>query len=98
MKTDFGYHVIKVEDKRDAPPPPFDQVQEQLRLLIEKVKERQDGELINNGEYGLLASVALVQRALHVDHRDAQIGRRDGPRRAGRDHERQNDGPPTESH
>ncbi len=31
---------------------PFDQVQEQLRLLIEKVKERQEGELINNGEYG----------------------------------------------
>ncbi len=30
---------------------PFDQVQEQLRLLIEKVKERQEGELINNSEY-----------------------------------------------
>src|SRR5271163_2606276 len=41
---------------------PFDQVQEQLRLLIEKVKERQEGELINNGEYGLLASVAPTQR------------------------------------
>jgi len=41
---------------------PFDQVQEQLRLLIEKVKERQEGELINNGEYGLLASVAPSQR------------------------------------
>jgi hypothetical protein len=33
-----------------------------LRLLIEKVKERQEGELINNGEYGLLASVAPSQR------------------------------------
>src|SRR5208283_5699599 len=41
---------------------PFDQVQEQLRLLIEKVKERQEGELINNGEYGLLASAAPSQR------------------------------------
>src|SRR5580698_2836647 len=41
---------------------PFDQVQEQLRLLIEKVKERQEGELINNGEYGLLASTAPSQR------------------------------------
>jgi hypothetical protein len=37
---------------------PFDQVQEQLRLLIEKVKERQEGELINNPEYGLLANTA----------------------------------------
>ena len=27
---------------------PFDQIQEQLRLLIEKVKERQESELINN--------------------------------------------------
>jgi hypothetical protein len=41
---------------------PFDQVQEQLRLLIEKVKERQEGELINNGEYGLLASASPSQR------------------------------------
>lgn len=37
---------------------PFDQTQEQLRLLIEKVKERQEGELINNKEYGLLANCA----------------------------------------
>ena len=35
---------------------PFDQIQEQLRLLIEKVKERQESELINNKEYGLLAT------------------------------------------
>src|SRR5208282_1347735 len=41
---------------------PFDQVQEQLRLLIEKVKERQEGELINNAEYGLLASASPSQR------------------------------------
>jgi hypothetical protein len=41
---------------------PFDQVQEQLRLLIEKVKERQEGELINNAEYGLIASTAPGQR------------------------------------
>ena len=41
---------------------PFDQVQEQLRLLIERVKERQESELINSDEYGLLASVAPSQR------------------------------------
>jgi Phage capsid-like protein len=37
---------------------PFDQTQEQLRLLIEKVKERQESELITNAEYGLLNNVA----------------------------------------
>ena len=35
---------------------PYDQIQEQLRLLTEKVKERQEAELINNAEYGLLAN------------------------------------------
>ncbi len=38
VKTDFGYHVIKVEDKRDAPPPPFDQVKDQVRQLVMRDK------------------------------------------------------------
>ena len=41
---------------------PIDQIQEQLRLLIEKVKERQEGELINNADYGLLANTVDSQR------------------------------------
>ena len=41
---------------------PIDQVQEQLRLLIEKVKEKQEAELINNKEYGLLSNAAATQR------------------------------------
>ena len=36
---------------------PHDQIKEQLRLIIEKVKERQESELINNTEYGLLNNV-----------------------------------------
>jgi len=36
---------------------PHDQIREQLRLLIEKVKERQENELVNNAEYGLLHNV-----------------------------------------
>src|SRR5215467_6722010 len=35
---------------------PHDQIKEQLRLIIEKVKERQESELINNSGYGLLAN------------------------------------------
>lgn len=41
---------------------PYDQIKEQLRLIIETVKERQESELINNPEYGLLAQVADEQR------------------------------------
>jgi hypothetical protein len=36
---------------------PYDQVREQLRLTVEKVKERQESELINNADYGLLNNV-----------------------------------------
>jgi hypothetical protein len=41
---------------------PYDQTKEQLRLTIETIKERQESELINNPEYGLLANVAATQR------------------------------------
>ena len=37
---------------------PHDQIKEQLRLTIETIKERQESELINNPDYGLLANVA----------------------------------------
>ncbi len=38
VKTDFGYHVIKLEDRRDAPPPAFEQVQPQIRNLVMRDK------------------------------------------------------------
>jgi hypothetical protein len=41
---------------------PIDQIQEQLRLLIEKVKEKQEFELINNKDYGLINSVVPSQK------------------------------------
>src|SRR6202044_828467 len=41
---------------------PYNQISEQLRLTIEIVKERQESELINNKEYGLLHSIAPDQR------------------------------------
>lgn len=46
---------------------PHNQIKEQLRLTIEVVKERQESELINNKEYGLLNNVAKSQtiKTLH---------------------------------
>lgn len=41
---------------------PYNQISEQLRLIIETIKERQESELINNKEYGLLHSVIASQR------------------------------------
>jgi hypothetical protein len=40
---------------------PHNQIHEQLRLTIETIKERQESELINNAEYGLLNNVAKSQ-------------------------------------
>ena len=40
---------------------PYNQISEQLRLTIEIIKERQESELINNKEYGLLHSIVPSQ-------------------------------------
>jgi len=41
---------------------PYDQVREQLRVTIESVKEKQENELLNNADYGLLSNVPESQR------------------------------------
>jgi len=41
---------------------PYDQIQEQIRLAIESVKEKQESELVNNEDYGLLQNIAASQR------------------------------------
>jgi peptidyl-prolyl cis-trans isomerase C len=38
VKTQFGYHVIKVEEKRDAAPPAFEQVEDQVKQLVMRDK------------------------------------------------------------
>ncbi|MBV2186735.1 MAG: peptidylprolyl isomerase [Rhizobium sp.] len=56
VKTQFGFHVIKVEDKRDAAPPPYEAVAQQVRQLvmrdkylaiIEKAKAEQKVEILD---------------------------------------------------
>jgi peptidyl-prolyl cis-trans isomerase C len=40
VKSQFGFHIIKVEDKRLRQPPPFEQVKEQLqRYLAQKAQQ-----------------------------------------------------------
>ncbi|MBL7943946.1 MAG: hypothetical protein JNM00_14325, partial [Flavobacteriales bacterium] len=40
---------------------PYNQIAEQIRLAVETIKERQESELINNKDYGLLHSIAPSQ-------------------------------------
>ena len=41
---------------------PYDQTKEQLHLAIESLRERQESQLINNDDYGLLKNIAEGQR------------------------------------
>jgi peptidyl-prolyl cis-trans isomerase C len=36
VKTQFGWHVIKVEDKRQKPPPSFDEVKPQIEAFVSR--------------------------------------------------------------
>ncbi|KAB0536863.1 peptidylprolyl isomerase [Pseudochrobactrum algeriensis] len=52
VKSQFGYHIIKLEDKRQQQPPAFDEVKDQVRSIvirekyIEMVKKLRDGSKI----------------------------------------------------
>ncbi len=41
---------------------PMDQIEQQLRLTIEALRERQEAELVNNRDFGLLHNAELRQR------------------------------------
>lgn len=36
VKTRFGWHVIYLEDQRDSPPPPFEQIREQAKQIMQR--------------------------------------------------------------
>ena len=38
VKTQFGYHVIRLEDVRDAKAPPLDQVRPQIQQELERTR------------------------------------------------------------
>jgi len=38
VQTQFGWHVIKVEEKREAPKPEFDAVKDQVRQVVLREK------------------------------------------------------------
>jgi hypothetical protein len=55
--------IINVDTKvSDVYSSPYDQVGEQIGLAIESLKERQESQIINNDDYGLLKNIADSQR------------------------------------
>jgi len=45
---------------------PYDQTREQLNLAVESLRERQESQIINNDDYGLLKNVADSQRVTPI--------------------------------
>lgn len=55
--------IIKVDTRvSDLYSSPYNQINEQLRLSIESMRERQESQLINNDDYGLLKNVPESQK------------------------------------
>ncbi|MEC5319883.1 family 2A encapsulin nanocompartment shell protein [Brenneria populi subsp. brevivirga] len=55
--------IVNVDTRvADVYSSPFDQASEQIALAIESLRERQESQLINNDDYGLLKNVADSQR------------------------------------
>ncbi|MDR2740833.1 MAG: hypothetical protein LBB98_01590, partial [Treponema sp.] len=55
--------IINVDTKvADVYSAPFDQAKEQITLAIESLKERQESQIINSDDYGLLKNAAESQR------------------------------------
>ncbi|MDR2345323.1 MAG: hypothetical protein LBE18_04585 [Planctomycetaceae bacterium] len=55
--------VINIDTRiADLYSSPFDQVNEQVRLAVESLKERQESQLINSDDYGLLKNAADSQK------------------------------------
>lgn len=66
VKSQFGFHVIKVEDKRIAPPPPFEQVQDQVRNIVIRDKYL---ELLNKAKTE--SKVEITDEALRKGYEEA---------------------------
>ncbi|WP_033438865.1 family 2B encapsulin nanocompartment shell protein [Saccharothrix sp. NRRL B-16314] len=63
LELSVAQTVLRVHSRvADLYNQPMDQVEQQLRLTIEALRERQEHEMVNNREFGLLNSADLKQR------------------------------------
>ncbi|MCO5733697.1 peptidylprolyl isomerase [Rhizobium sp. SSA_523] len=69
VKSQFGWHVIKVEDKRDAQPPAFDQVEPQVRQIVMQEKYSQ---IIENAKKD--QTVEIMDETLRKGYEDMTKG------------------------
>jgi peptidyl-prolyl cis-trans isomerase C len=48
VQTQFGWHVIRLEDTRDSTPPPFEDVKDRLKMMLANQKLQQHVETVRN--------------------------------------------------
>jgi len=60
IKTQFGWHIIQVQDKRDRPIPPFDQVKDQIETYVVR-KAQAD-------------VIAKLRQSAKIEHLDTKPG------------------------
>lgn len=65
VQSQFGFHVIKVEDKRIAPPPPYEEVAQQVRQLVMRDKYL---EVLNKAKEG--AEIEIMDETLRKGYED----------------------------
>jgi peptidyl-prolyl cis-trans isomerase C len=49
VKSQFGWHIIRVEDKRSKSPPPFDQVKDQVETFVQRKAQAEYVGKLRNG-------------------------------------------------
>ena len=59
VKSRFGYHIIKLDDRRTTPPPPFEAIKDRLILSMVHRKAQQRAEALRKS-----AKVEIIDPAL----------------------------------
>jgi hypothetical protein len=65
VKTDFGYHVILLEDSRPLTPPPFDQIKPQIAQRLQQEQTAEIRRRTAQQGQGRLGPEAATAQALH---------------------------------
>ncbi|WP_245297102.1 MULTISPECIES: peptidylprolyl isomerase [Rhodomicrobium] len=81
IQTEFGWHILKVEDKRDRQPPSFDEVKEQISAsLIQSKLQSTVLDLRKNGKIEILD--ADLKKAVEADEKAATEAQPQSPQPA----------------
>ena len=72
VKTKFGYHIIKLEDKRDKPLPSYDKIKSSLySILVQKRVEELSSNLRKDAKIELFVEQEVLDNKSDSQNTDA---------------------------